>query len=91
MGPDQRKKVEMLHNCTYGCAIGVFVDGKPMKKKDVDYTLLKRQFMTVHKPASTTTAPVNDDGQRSIHMPQHRGGTERGLRKPRDRTDLLLS
>jgi hypothetical protein len=64
MGPDQRKKVEMLHNCTYGYAIGVFVDGKPMKKKDVDCTLLKRQFMTAHKPAvpqsflSTMTANV---------------------------------
>jgi hypothetical protein len=51
MGPDQRKKVEMLHNCTYGYAIGVFIDGKPMKKKDVDYTLIQRQFMTAHKPA----------------------------------------
>jgi hypothetical protein len=51
MGPDQRKEVEMLHNCTYGYAIGVFIDGKPMKKKDVDYTLIQRKFMTAHKPA----------------------------------------
>jgi hypothetical protein len=64
MGPDQRKKVEMLHTCTCGYAIGVFVDGKPMKKKDVDYTLLQRQFLTAHKPAvprsflSTMTANV---------------------------------
>jgi hypothetical protein len=51
MGADQRRKVEMLHNCTYGYAIGVFVNGKPMKKRGVDYTALQRGFMTVHKPA----------------------------------------
>jgi hypothetical protein len=64
MGPDQRRKVEMLHNCTYGYAIGVFINGRPMKKRDADYTLLQRQFMTAHKPAvpqsflSTMTANV---------------------------------
>jgi hypothetical protein len=51
MGADQRRKVEMLHNCTCGYAIGVFVSGKPMKKRDVDYTAIQRGFMTAHKPA----------------------------------------
>jgi hypothetical protein len=51
MGADQRRKVEMLHNCTYGYAIGVFVSGKPMKKRDVDYTAIHRGFMLAHKPA----------------------------------------
>jgi hypothetical protein len=64
MGAGQRRKVEMLHNCTYGYAIGVFVNGKPMKKRDVDYTVLQRGFMMAHKPAvspsflSTMTANV---------------------------------
>jgi hypothetical protein len=55
----------MLHNCTYGYAIGVFINGRPMKKRDADYTLLQRQFMTAHKPAvpqsflSTMTAPTS--------------------------------
>jgi hypothetical protein len=51
MGADQRRKVEMLHNCTCGYAFGVFVHGKPMKKRGVDYTVLQRGFMTAHKPA----------------------------------------
>jgi hypothetical protein len=51
------RRVEAMHNSTFGGAVGLVVDGAPLTRADVKYVVVTRQYMTATDGQAAATEP----------------------------------